>query len=181
MNKAGEPEVAIGERDQAGTHATLEDHERAFTEVSFFLEAFAATVGDVMGGATASVGRSAGRCTARKLPVYLPAPTLESVLEAVAGRLRKGFEIEAERGDGSADGSAAGSRAGAGDDSGARIRFGRCAIREVCRTRGTPVGGELCRIFHYYLDGVICELACCPTRSHLEPGEEACRVRLETK
>ena len=50
---------------------TLDDHQKAFTEISFLLHIFAATVDELMGGATAPVGRIAGRRAARKLPLHL--------------------------------------------------------------------------------------------------------------
>lgn len=144
---------------------TLEDHRRAFTEISFLLDAFAVALGDIMGGATVSVGRSAGRQMARKLPDYLPEPTLEAVLDTIADRLSKGFEMTHER----------------GEDGEMVVRFDRCAIRQVCQARGKPVGGDLCRIFRNYLDGVVCELLARPTRSVVVSCGESCRIRLETK
>ena len=36
---------------------TLEDHKAAFTEVAFLIDIFAATIDNIMGGATSSVGR----------------------------------------------------------------------------------------------------------------------------
>jgi hypothetical protein len=155
--------TAVSGPDTAGT-ATLEDHRRAFTEVSFLLDAFAVTLIDIMGGATVSVGRSAGRQMARKLPDYLPEPTLETVLDTLADRLRKGFDMTYER----------------GDDGEMTVAFERCAIRQVCEARGKPVGGDLCRIFRNYLDGVVCELLARPARSTVISCGESCRIRLET-
>jgi hypothetical protein len=144
---------------------TLDDHRRAFTEISFLLDAFAAALSDIMGGATVSVGRSAGRQMARKLPDYLPEPTLEAVLDIIAGHLRKGFEMTYTH----------------EEDGETSVRFERCAIRQVCRAREKPVGGDLCRIFHNYLDGVVCELLARPTRSTVVSCSESCRIRLEMK
>jgi hypothetical protein len=149
----------------AAAPVTLEDHRRAFTEVSFLLDAFAVTLSDIMGGATVSVGRSAGRQMARKLPDYLPEPTLETVLGALSNRLRKGFDMSYER----------------GEDGEMTVQFDRCAIRQVCEARGKPVGGALCRIFRNYLDGVVCELLARPTRSTVISCGENCRIRMETK
>jgi hypothetical protein len=39
---------------------SLEDHAKAKTEISFLLEIFADTIVELMGGATAAVGRMAG-------------------------------------------------------------------------------------------------------------------------
>lgn len=143
---------------------TLEDHRAAFTEVSFLLDAFASTIHGLMGGATAPVGRIAGRHMARKLPVYLPEPALDAVLECVAGEFRSGYEISArclERG--------------------AEMEFGRCAIRAVCRERNLEPGGDLCRLFHYYLDGIVNELLQRPVKSELAATGETCRTCIQVR
>ena len=59
---------------------TMDDHRAVFTGVSFLLEIVAATVSQLMGSATASVGRIACRHFARKVPVTLVAPTLQSLM-----------------------------------------------------------------------------------------------------
>jgi hypothetical protein len=143
---------------------TLEDHKRAFEEVSFLLEIFAATVHDLMGGATDSVGRIAGREMAKKLPLYLRNPTLEDVLTQMAARLKKGFEIRFTCSDGGAD-----------------LKFERCALRDVCRVRGLVQGGPLCSLFRAYLDGAVNELVYRPVKSRIVSTGELCEIRLETR
>lgn len=73
---------------------SVEEHRLAFIEVSFLLSIFATTVHDMMGGATAPVGRVAGRQAAAKLPVHLPEPTPAAVLEVVKEQLKPAFAIE---------------------------------------------------------------------------------------
>ena len=143
---------------------TAEDHDRAFIEVSFLLDIFAVTIDDLMGGATASVGRIAGRHMARKLPVYLPTPTLEEVLQALADNLRKGFEISFH-----CQGETA------------EVQFGRCAIRQVCAARALAPGGPLCRLFHYYADGMVNELLYRPVKSSVTTIAEKCTACLQVR
>lgn len=143
---------------------TVEDHRKAFTEVSFLLDIFSATIDNLMGGATASVGRIAGRHMAKNMPVYLPAPNLPDVLAAVAAHMKAGFDISFQC-----------------EGSGAELTFGRCAIREVCQARGLPLGGELCRLFHYYTDGMVNELCHRPAKSALQVSGESCRARMEVR
>lgn len=143
---------------------TVEDHRQAFIEVSFLLNIFAATVQDLMGGATAPVGRIAGRHAAARLPVHLPEPTLAAVLETLAGRLDRGFEIGCDVTGGSAE-----------------LRFGRCAIREACSAERVAPGSELCALFHYYLDGVVNGLLRRPVKSTLVRTGDRCVARLETR
>lgn len=143
---------------------TVDDHRKAFTEVSFLLDIFSSTIDNLMGGATASVGRIAGRHMARNMPVYLPAPNLPDALAALADRMKAGFDIRFQC---------------AGQ--GAEITFGRCVIREVCHARDLPVGGELCRLFHYYTDGIVNELCLRPAKSALVSSGENCRALLEVR
>jgi hypothetical protein len=143
---------------------TLEDHRQAFEEVSFLLEIFATTVHDLMGGATDSVGRIAGREMAKKLPLYIPNPTLEDVLAQVAGRMEKGFEIRFTSSGGGAD-----------------LTFERCALRDVCRVRGLALGGPLCSLFRSYLDGLVNELVYRPVKSRIISTGERCELRLEVR
>ncbi len=148
----------------ADLQLTLEEHREAFTEVSFLLDAFASTIHGLMGGATAPVGRIAGRHMARKLPVYVPEPTLENVLECVAGQFQSGYEMSPrclERG--------------------AEMEFGRCAIRAVCRERNLPPGGDLCKLFHYYLDGIINDLLQRPVKSELADTGDTCRICIQVR
>ncbi len=143
---------------------TLEDHRKAFTEVSFLLHIFAATVDDLMGGATAPVGRIAGRRAGRKLPLHLPEPTLESVLAALADHFRNGFELAARS-----------------NAAGADVQIGRCVIRDVCADRGIAPGGALCKLFHAQLDGVVDELLARPVKSEIRAAGASCEIRTELR
>ena len=120
---------------------TLEDHQKAKTEISFLLEIFAATIVELMGGATRTVGRMAGRHMAEKLPVYLPDPTLESVLSAVSEHFSSGYDIKFTC-----------------QKDVAELTFGKCAIRDILRERNIEVGGDLCKVFHYALAGIVNQL-----------------------
>jgi hypothetical protein len=143
---------------------TIDDHRQAFTEVSFLLDIFAATIDNLMGGATASVGRIAGRHMAKNLPLYLADPKLPDVLTALAEHMQAGFDITFQCEDKVAD-----------------ITFGRCVIREVCKSRNLPLGGELCRLFHFYTDGMVNELCQRPAKSSLTSSGEQCRSRMDVR
>jgi hypothetical protein len=150
--------------DRAELALTLDDHRAAFTEVSFLLEIFAITVSQLMGGATASVGRIAGRHFARKLPVNLVDPTLEEVVQAFADQVRKGTDITFTRTDHCLD-----------------LTFTRCAMRNVCRSRHAEPGGDVCRLYHMFIDGVVNELYSRPAKSTLTEVGETCRAHMEVR
>lgn len=143
---------------------TVDDHAKAFTEVSFLLDIFARTVADLMGGATASVGRIAGRQFARKMPIHLESPSLDEAIDAFAAHVRKGFDI-----------------GHAPSGSGVDLTFGRCAMRDVCRSRGSEPGGEVCRLFHMFVDGVVNELYARPTKSTIVTAGDRCTAHMEVR
>lgn len=140
---------------------TLDDHKAAFTEVAFLTDIFAATIDNIMGGATSSVGRMAGRDTARKYPVFLENPSLEDAVAVVTKRMKAGFGITLEK---------------EGDDT--FMVFDRCIIRDICRQRNLDMGQALCRLFHFYLDGVVDELINRPVKSDIDRCGETCRTRV---
>ncbi len=143
---------------------TLEDHVSAATEVAFLLDIFASTVDNIMGGATASVGRIAGREMARKLPVHLTNPTLDEVVELLNGRMKAGYQFRLE-----------------GEGTERSLLFDHCIMREVCTKRGLAMGTALCRLFHAYLDGILNELICRPVKSEVVSCGDQCRLNLKTQ
>lgn len=147
--------------DDNALQATPDDHQKAFAEVAFLIGSFANTIDNIMGGATAPVGRIAGRAMAHKLPLYLANPSLEQVLELLSKRMQAGFDIETTlQPDGSAE-----------------VTFGRCALREVCRLRDKPVGRATCRLFHSYFDGIVNELMHRPVKSEILETGPVCRIK----
>ncbi len=140
-----------------------QEHQLAFTEISFLLDIFASTVGELMGGATASVGRIAGRQMARKLPIYQTEPTWDTVMQEVSKHLKRGYDISY------------------GAEEEGNVDIHRCAIREVCRTRELEPGGDICKLFHFYLDGIVNELLHRPVRSTLNIFEKSCRCHMVIK
>ncbi len=150
--------------ESAELQLTLEDHEKAFTEVSFLLEILVRTAGAVLGKSTPSLGINAGRNMGKKLPVDIPEQTLEAVMAALAQQMSAGYQIDSRVSGASAD-----------------LSFHRCAVREVCRNRELPLGADLCKMFHYYFAGMASQLLGKPARaSALTPGESVCTARLDT-
>jgi hypothetical protein len=146
------------------TALTLDDHKRAFTEVSFLMEIFIQTMKDLVGGGTMSVARNAGKQMGKKLPIYLEQPSLDEVLGAVLGQLSAGFETEFRT-----------------DPGGADVAFGRCAIRDVCMNRNAAPGGELCKVFHGFLAGILNEHYGRPVRTtKIQAAADECMCRLES-
>jgi hypothetical protein len=143
---------------------SADDHDKAALEVAFLLDIFASTIDDLMGGATASVSRIAGRSMAQKFPVTLHSPDLREAISAVAGQMHGGFDFSASIRDCHAD-----------------MTFNKCAIRQMCQDRNVPLGGPICKLFHYYLDGVLNEMYSRPVKSQVVSTGPQCKTTLETK
>ena len=144
------------------TDLTVEDHQKAFTEVAFLIDIFTATIDNIMGGATASVGRMAGRDTAKKYPIFLENPSLAEAMAVVSDRMKAGFAISFET---------------TGDDS--IVVFDRCILRDICEQRGIEMGNAMCRLFHAYFDGVLNELINRPVKSEISECGQQCRTRIK--
>lgn len=143
---------------------TVEDHQKAFTEVAFLVDIFASTIDNIMGGATAPVGRIAGREMAKKLPINLHDPTLADAVAVLSTRMGAGFGMKLMD-------------SGAGQE----LLFDRCVLRDVCSLRGVTTGGALCRLFHSYIDGILNELICRPVKSEITSCGEQCRTLVRTQ
>jgi predicted hydrocarbon binding protein len=141
---------------------TMEDHQKAFTEVAFLIDIFTATIDNIMGGATASVGRIAGRDTAKKFPLFLDNPSLTEAMAVIAGRMKSGFAVSLE---------------GSGNNS--TVVFDRCILRDICSLRGIEKGQAMCKLFHAYFDGVVNELLNRPVKSEITELGEQCRIRVK--
>jgi hypothetical protein len=137
-----------------------EDYQKATVEVGFLLDAFAATIDNIMGGNTAPVGRIAGRDTAKKLPVHLDDPSLEEIVAVLAERMQAGFEF-----------------ALLGDE----LTFQGCILRQICAVRKIETGGALCRLFHAYFDGIVNGLLCRPVKSSIGSIGETCTLKLDVQ
>lgn len=141
---------------------TAEDYDKAFSEVSFLLDVLSRTIGQVVGHATTSMSVSSGRHMAKKLPVHLSyPPAIDEVMEVFRERLEAGFDI-----DFTCDGNAV------------NMKIGRCAIREACKDRDLPVGGELCTMLHDFWAGMIAELRGLPMRTKDVTAGDSCSLSL---
>lgn len=140
-----------------------EDYDKAFTEVSFLLDMFVETIEAFVGKSTPSLAVAAGRKMAANMPIHLIEPTPEAALAEFIRVFRiQQMEIE-----------------GRFDGPDAFITFNHCPILSVCKNRNMEVGGSACQIFHYYVAGIMAELAGCPTRPTTISTGETCVFKLQ--
>lgn len=135
---------------------STDDYQKACVEVAFLLDAFAATIDNIMGGNTAPVGRIAGRDTASKLPLHLDNPSFEDIIGILAKQMQAGFGITLED---------------------RQLVFGKCIIREMCALRNIQTGGPLCKLYHSYFDGIVNGLLCRPVKSSIVTAGDECRLQ----
>ncbi len=149
--------------DRSELALTVEDHDKAFTEVCFLLEVLVDALGELVGRSTPTLGVTAGRQMGKKLPIHLTEPDMRAVLAALSERLASGWAMEIRA-----------------DATGADVEFGKCAIRDVCKNRDLELGGELCQMFHYYLSGMAAELCGKPVRASIRSAGETCQTRMDS-
>ncbi len=141
---------------------TPEDYDKAFTEVSFLLDMFVGTIETFVGKSTPSLAVAAGRKMAQNMPVHLQDGTPE---EALAEFVRV-FRIQQMEVDGSFNGKEA------------VITISHCPIRSVCLNRGMALDSQICQMFHYYIGGILAELAGCPARPRTVTTGETCTFNM---
>ena len=140
---------------------TMEDHNKAFVEVSFLLDMFVDTIEAFVGKSTPSLAVAAGRKMAKNMPIYLDEPNASLALSEMVRVFSEGFDIK---------GSFAGKEA--------TIAIDHCPIRSVCQERGLALDGATCQMFHYYIAGIMAELTGSPARPTTIAAGEQCSFKL---
>jgi len=140
---------------------TMEDHNKAFVEVSFLLDMFVNTIEVFVGKSTPSLAVAAGRKMAQNMPIYLDEPNAGMALSEMIRVFSEGFDIN-----GSLDGNEA------------LISIDQCPIRSVCLERGLDLDGPTCQMFHYYVAGIMAELTGSPARPATIDTGEKCKFKL---
>lgn len=140
---------------------TMEDHDKAFVEVSFLLDMFVDTIETFVGKSTPSLAVAAGRKMAKNMPIYLDEPNPRQALGEMVRVFSEGFDIK---------GSFAGKEA--------EIVIRHCPIRSVCLERSLEIDGATCQMFHYYIAGIMAELTGSPARPATIAAGESCTFKL---
>ena len=143
-------------------HLTSEDYDRAFTEISFLLDMFVDTIEVFVGKSTPALAVAAGRKMANNMPIHLQEATPENAL----GEFVRFFRIQQMEIDGHFDNGEA------------VISINHCPIRSVCLQRNMDLDSQTCQMFHYYVAGIMAELAGCPARPKTVETGEKCTFKL---
>jgi hypothetical protein len=141
---------------------TAEDYDKAFTEISFLLDMFVDTIEKFIGKSTPSLAVAAGRKMAVNMPIHL----LQASPENALSEFIRVFRIQQMEIDGHFDNGEA------------VVTLNHCPIRSVCLKRNMAIDGQACQMFHYYVAGIMAELAGCPARPKTVSTGEQCVFRL---
>ena len=141
---------------------TVEDYDKAFTEVSFLLDMFVDTIETFVGKSTPSLAVAAGRRMAQNMPVHMVEATPECALQEFV-RIFRIQQMEV---------------VGHFENGKAVININHCPIRSVCQQRGMEVDGQICQMFHYYVAGILADLAGCPARPTTVSTGEQCTFNM---
>ncbi|SHO46296.1 helix-turn-helix domain-containing protein [Desulfopila aestuarii] len=143
-------------------HLTPDDYDKAFTEVSFLIEMLVETIETFVGKSTPSLAVAAGRKMGQNMPVHM----LQSTPEEALAEFVRVFRIQQME----VGGTFAGKEA--------VITINHCPIRSVCMNRGMALDSQICQMFHYYIAGILAELAGCPARPKTVSTGEQCTFNM---
>jgi len=121
---------------------TPNDHQKAQKEVAFLLNILIHTINEEIGTMAGTVSTSAGKEAARKMPAYFENRDIKTILEEIKKYFNDGFGITYTL-----------------ENNEITLTFDRCALKDICRIEGIQLGGDLCRHFHNYLNGIVIEHA----------------------
>jgi hypothetical protein len=148
--------------DRTELKQTMEDHDKAFIEVSFLLDMFVDTIETFVGKSTPALAVASGRQMAQNMPIYLDKEAGGgAALEELVRVFSEGFDI-----------------AGTFEGKEATIRIDHCPIYAVCRERNLEINGSICQMFHYYIAGIMAELTRSPARPKTIEAGQSCRLTL---
>jgi len=147
--------------DRIELKQTMEDHDKAFIEVSFLLDMFVDTIETFVGKSTPALAVASGRKMAQNMPIYLEEPDGMTALAEMVRVFSEGFDI-----------------VGNFDGKEAMITIDHCPIYSVCQERDLELNGSTCQMFHYYVAGIMAELTGSPARPKTIEAGEKCTFSL---
>ncbi len=106
-----------------------------------------------------------GSAAAKKMPLFFESLEVQPIIEGIKSYLQGGFDINEI----------------VTNDDNIQLSFGRCALREICELENIPLGGNLCMLFHNYINGMIVKLTEKNFKMNiLEAGNAACIIKHNT-
>lgn len=136
-----------------------EQWEKALTDLGVRLLSIASVFKQTVGSGLPAVGTLAGRTLAGQLPRYRQCGSIEEALQLAREQFAPTWEIEPRL---------------EGEDR-LFIEVKNCFVRDLCQREKIELGGELCTLFFYYLNGYISKMGNARLRlTKAERGESGC-------
>ncbi|NVN89841.1 MAG: 4Fe-4S binding protein [Desulfuromonadales bacterium] len=138
--------------------------ENALTDLGVRLLSIASVFKQTVGSGLPAVGTLAGRTLAGQLPRYQKCHSLEEALQLASEQFAPAWEVESKL---------------EGTDK-LTIKVKGCFVRELCQREQIELGGELCALFFYYLNGYISKMGTARLRlMKTERGPSGCVYELK--
>jgi L-aspartate semialdehyde sulfurtransferase ferredoxin len=121
---------------------SMEQWDRALADLGVRLLSIASVFKQTVGSGLPAVGTLAGRTLAGQLPRYQVCHSLEQALQLAHDQFTPAWELESKL---------------EGADK-LTIEVKGCFVRDLCQREKIELGGELCTLFFYYLNGYISKM-----------------------
>ena len=138
---------------------SIEDHKNATIEISFLLNIFTKIISDRK-RAFNSLGISSGREFAKKMPVMFDSNDMKATIDQLIYYLKGGFDISSEL-----------------SEKQINFKISRCALKNICKLNSNELGNDLCKLFHFYMNGMIIEITRKKFRMSIHETGEVCTIK----
>ena len=139
------------------------DYEKAYKDLGVRLLSIAKTLRKVAGGSLGAVGTTAGRIAAGHLPRMFEDEKIgfEDILKDLQEKWKDSFKFDYVM---------------VGDS--ATLSFEHCPVYTMLMHHGEKVGGDLCSLFHAYLQGILVEVVQDKFQVKVEKMGEKCVLKI---
>jgi len=139
------------------------DYEKASRDLGVRLLSISKTLRKVAGGSLGAVGTTAGRIAASHLPRMFEDEKIgfEDILKDLQGKWKDSFKFDYVMADNSAT-----------------LTFDHCPVYSILTSHGEKVGGDLCSLFHAYIQGILVEVVQDKFQMKVETMGEKCVLKV---
>jgi len=139
------------------------DYEKASKDLGVRLLSISKTLRKVSGGSLGAVGTTAGRIAASHLPRMFEEEKIgfEDILKDLKNKWKDSFYFDYTM-----------------DGSSATLTFTHCPVYTILAGQGEKVGGDLCNLFHSYIQGILVEVVQDKFQLKVETMGEKCVLKV---
>jgi hypothetical protein len=139
------------------------DYEKASNDLGVRLLSISKTLRKVAGGSLGAVGTTAGRIAAGHLPRMFEEEKIgfEAILKDLQEKWKDSFKFDYTMA-----------------DNAATLSFDHCPVYTILTQQGEKVGGDLCSLFHSYIQGILVEVVQERFQIKAETMGEKCVIKI---